>query len=441
MLAESSREAPEFWATVGVFQLGEDREIRLLAYAGTAQRRAERAKKGVGDPGTIVVEVEFGQRLVVSTGGQARKHDMGRLKERDIADVVDCLRDAYALTDIDTFAAQLISRLRKVLVCNGILFGNCDLHNMRSEFVADHPDASKLSLDQIIANLPRDHQHPYWPYYLKSQDPRATKLSDFMTRRELHSKGFYTELYKPLKGEAEIGCMLVIAPHSHLTYIAAIRDGGDFTERDRVVLNLLRPHFSQAYRNAGALTALREEVSLARRMIESLDHGVIVRSQTGAVRFVTAQARRWLEEYFPSHRRTDQLPTLLEDWLKHLSASLGRRDDVPEPMGPLVLERDGRKLIVRPVLERDQTILVLAEQWTSVDPRSLECMGLTRREAEVSAWVSEGKTNAEIGQILGVHPLTVKKHLEHIFEKLGVENRTAAAGRVLDQQKRQKAYW
>ena len=103
MLAESSREAPEFWATVGVFQLGEDREIRLLAYAGTAQRRAERAKKGVGDPGTIVVEVEFGQRLVVWTGGQARKHDMGRLKERDIADVVDCLRDAYALTDIDTF--------------------------------------------------------------------------------------------------------------------------------------------------------------------------------------------------------------------------------------------------------------------------------------------------------------------------------------------------
>ena len=94
-----------------------------------------------------------------------------------------------------------------------------------------------------------------------------------------------------------------------------------------------------------------------------------------------------------------------------------------------------RKLIVRPVLERDQTILVLAEQWTSVDPRSLECMGLTRREAEVSAWVSEGKTNAEIGQILGVHPLTVKKHLEHIFEKLGVENRTAAAGLILDQQK------
>ncbi len=91
---------------------------------------------------------------------------MGRLKERDIADVVDCLRDAYALTDIDTFAAQLISRLRKVLVCNGILFGNCDLHNMRSEFVADHPDASEvypsiksLRISHAITNIPIGRTH------------------------------------------------------------------------------------------------------------------------------------------------------------------------------------------------------------------------------------------------------------------------------------------
>jgi DNA-binding CsgD family transcriptional regulator len=86
-----------------------------------------------------------------------------------------------------------------------------------------------------------------------------------------------------------------------------------------------------------------------------------------------------------------------------------------------------------------QTILVLAEEWTNVDPKSLEGMGLTRREAEVSGWMAEGKTNSEIAQILGVRPLTVKKHLEHIFEKLGVENRTAAAGLVLNHQKGTKS--
>jgi DNA-binding CsgD family transcriptional regulator len=364
---------------------------------------------------------------------------MGRLKKQDIADVLDCLREIYAITDIGTFGEQVIPSLRKLLVCGGMLFGNCDLRTMRSEFVADHPEASKLSFDQIIANLPRDHQHPYWPYYLKTRDPRATKLSDFMSRRQLHSKGFYRELYKPFQAEAEIGCMLVIAPASHLTYIAAIRDGADFTERDRLVLNVLQPHLSQACRNAEGLTVLRDEVRLARRAVESLDHGVIVRSRTGAVRLVTRQARRCLEEYFPLDRRSDQLPDLLENWITHQNVSLGRCDDLPEPLVPLVLEQDGKKLIVRLVCEPDQTILLLEEEWTRIDPRSLEYLGLTRREAEVSVWISEGKTNAEIGQILGVHPLTIKKHLEHIFEKLGVENRTAAAGFFLNHQKRIKS--
>ena len=52
---------------------------------------------------------------------------------------------------------------------------------------------------------------------------------------------------------------------------------------------------------------------------------------------------------------------------------------------------------------------------------------LTLREAEVLYWVAKGKTNADIGDILGSSPRTVQKHLEHVFGKLGVETRTAAA--------------
>jgi len=57
--------------------------------------------------------------------------------------------------------------------------------------------------------------------------------------------------------------------------------------------------------------------------------------------------------------------------------------------------------------------------------------GLTRRESEVLEWVSRGKTNWEIALILNISARTVQKHLEHIFQKLGVETRTAAAARVL----------
>jgi DNA-binding CsgD family transcriptional regulator len=52
---------------------------------------------------------------------------------------------------------------------------------------------------------------------------------------------------------------------------------------------------------------------------------------------------------------------------------------------------------------------------------------LTRREIEVLSWLAKGKTNRDIGDILGLSPRTVNKHLEHVYAKLGVETRASAA--------------
>ena len=58
-------------------------------------------------------------------------------------------------------------------------------------------------------------------------------------------------------------------------------------------------------------------------------------------------------------------------------------------------------------------------------------LGLTLREAEVLLWVSRGKTNRDVGDILGLSPRTVNKHLEQVFAKMGVETRAAAAIQVV----------
>ena len=59
-----------------------------------------------------------------------------------------------------------------------------------------------------------------------------------------------------------------------------------------------------------------------------------------------------------------------------------------------------------------------------------EQLQLTQREAEVLTWIAHGKSNRDIGEILGISPRTVNKHLEQIFTKLGVENRTSAAAQA-----------
>jgi DNA-binding CsgD family transcriptional regulator len=77
-------------------------------------------------------------------------------------------------------------------------------------------------------------------------------------------------------------------------------------------------------------------------------------------------------------------------------------------------------------------LLVLREESETALLQALsQALPLTAREADVLYWVIQGKTNRDIGDILGTSPRTVHKHLEHVFEKLGVETRTAAAALAL----------
>jgi DNA-binding NarL/FixJ family response regulator len=62
----------------------------------------------------------------------------------------------------------------------------------------------------------------------------------------------------------------------------------------------------------------------------------------------------------------------------------------------------------------------------------LETLGLTPREAEVLLWIAQGKTNAEVAILIGAADNTIKKHVQHIFEKLGVDTRNAATVRALE---------
>ena len=66
------------------------------------------------------------------------------------------------------------------------------------------------------------------------------------------------------------------------------------------------------------------------------------------------------------------------------------------------------------------------------DPKPLTTLGLTPREAEVLLWVAQGKSNSDIGSILGAAENTIKVHLSHILDKLGADNRHAASLRALE---------
>jgi DNA-binding CsgD family transcriptional regulator len=80
----------------------------------------------------------------------------------------------------------------------------------------------------------------------------------------------------------------------------------------------------------------------------------------------------------------------------------------------------------------DELLFRLSEAGAGTEQQQLQqLLGLTVREADVLLWLSRGKSNREMGEILGISPRTVNKHLEQVFVKLGVENRASATARAV----------
>lgn len=107
--------------------------------------------------------------------------------------------------------------------------------------------------------------------------------------------------------------------------------------------------------------------------------------------------------------------------------NLGADDYLVKPVVP-----DELAAAVRARLRRAEATAPRRAAAGEATPAQLEPLGLTPREAEVLFWVARGKTNDEIAIVLGIGLTTVKKHLESVFGKLGVENRTAAAAMALE---------
>ncbi|MBI4607862.1 MAG: hypothetical protein HY726_02495 [Candidatus Rokubacteria bacterium] len=273
-------------------------------------------------------------------------------------------------------------------------------------------------------------EHPRIAHYVRTGNGRALRFSDLVSRAGLHRLGLYNELFRRLGIEHQMAAIYPLRP-GILIGLALNRHTRDYSDRERLLLDVLRPHLAQMERLAERMGALTEALAHAGEALEAISEGVILLDAAGRVRLTTARTREWLTSWFGASRGGTRLPEALARWVRAEQARLEQSDDVPAPLAPLVVENNRRRLLVRLQPGIGRSTLLLEEQVTAPEPVALERLGLSRREAEVLAWVSQGKTNPEIASILGISPRTVQSHLDHIFEKLGVGTRTAAAACAL----------
>jgi DNA-binding response OmpR family regulator/DNA-binding CsgD family transcriptional regulator len=203
--------------------------------------------------------------------------------------------------------------------------------------------------------------------------------------------------------------------------VRGLESGGvDYVNKPLVLASLLariRVHLNNARREQGARVAL-----------DATGRTLLALKPDGSVMWQTPQAQAMLKELAPQadvHNR-------LFAWLNGAQASVQALDLGVGGVACLRLRQVGR-------LSGDE-ILVAIERVLTQDASDLErCerlakrFKLTPREAEVLLWASRGKSNRDIGEILTLSPRTVNKHLEHIYIKMGVESRAAAAALAASQ--------
>ena len=359
---------------------------------------------------------------------------MTRLTHNQFATLLNGIGELHVHHDLDGFAQLAMRICRKAVPSDWAAWDEINVRRQRHHWFTEPAELDLRGPDEAHKYL--FTQHPFVKHMQRYGDVPALRISDLLSRRQYHETGLYREAYRHFGVEYQLGFSLPSSSPGLFVGMAFNRKHHDFSGQDRLLFELLRPHLLQAYRNAELITQLRETSALANHALEATRQGLIMLDALGCMRFCSASARRWLAHYFGVARRTlvDKLPEEIQQWLRRQQRPTARSRHIPATLQPLTVEQNGRRLVVRQVAGPmpGQQLLVLEERATTYSPAPLQRLGLTAREAEVLLWVTQGKTSPDIGMILNCRTATVNKHLEHIFTKLGVETRTAAALRAMD---------
>jgi DNA-binding response OmpR family regulator/DNA-binding CsgD family transcriptional regulator len=160
----------------------------------------------------------------------------------------------------------------------------------------------------------------------------------------------------------------------------------------------------------------------ARAALDVSGRFLLAVNREGRLMWATPQAQRLLSDSFGNVEEL-VLPEALRQWLDQAQNGKGGAKAVVS-----IPDHPELRLYYMGGAGSNEFLLRLAKESSGELPRQFSSeFGLTTREGEVLSWLSKGKTNRDIAQILGLSPRTVDKHLEQIYAKLGVENRTAAA--------------
>jgi DNA-binding CsgD family transcriptional regulator len=363
---------------------------------------------------------------------------METLTTSDVLALNRVIGEIYSVRDLESFHRSVFHSIQSIIPNEHCSFTDFNIIHPRFLKVIsgsqDHHHVINKLLPVLNTHL---HEHPLFPHVSSES---VLKITDFTSKGQFKNMAIYNEYYRHIDVEMQISFSIPISQET-LSFVALSRNTTDFSERDRLMLALLKPHVINALRNMMELEQLRLERELLHRGAEAQRQGALLCKQNGLVLCISELAREMISRYFAmTLLEGDTLPEALERWLQMEAGNggtTGRSVKLPKRVerDVFVVEKEGKRLIIKLVndISNDDCLLCITENDPAALFQNLQRYGLSPCETEVIRWLAKGKTNGEIAVILGTSKRTTDKHLEHIYAKLGVETRGAAVAIIRDE--------
>ena len=179
------------------------------------------------------------------------------IPERSIRRLLTLLPALYAPQSLEQFPRHVINWMRSVIDADSVGFNVVNLARQQLALEIDPAitEFGARNFDSMAESML--DEHPLIAHFARTRESRALRMSDFVTRAQLHRRSFYQETLRPLRIEYLIAAPFLDPATDDHVAISLARESADFDDHDQEMLDLLLPHFAQAYRNAQALSRAR----------------------------------------------------------------------------------------------------------------------------------------------------------------------------------------
>lgn len=340
----------------------------------------------------------------------------GELAGEDRALLLEALAEIGAASGVDAFARAVCARLLGLVPGISASYNELNVLAGRAAAVI-HPDPGRPWFERYTPVFAETvGEHPVLAHIEATGDGGPLTWGDVDPAGAFAATRLFREFYEPNGIRSQLVVTLP-APPGVVVGLAVNRDGTGFTDRERALTAHLRPHLVNLYRLVTAGDgAERSWAALAADGWSVLlvdDDGAVLESNdiaeaAGAAAGVDLGVGASVAPLLASVPRAEEYWRVSRD-------------------GPVVLSA-GVPLELRLVRQPVGPHLVWLRPASDVGVEAVRAMGLSRRQAEVALLLRDGLTNAQVARRLGIAEGTVRKHLEVVFDVLGVRSRAGVVG-------------